>query len=199
MGSKKSGGKDRLSKGGATPEEQDLWKEVMRDAKPLKKKGRRANLADEEPAQAAAPARKASPRAVPGKAAPGKAAAAKPPPGPLEHGSSAGIDKRKAARFRRGKLDIEATLDLHGMVRAEAHRALDAFLERCEAQGKRCVLVITGKGLSKDEGGVLRQEVPRWLNEPANRARVLSFDYAQQRHGGMGALYVLLKRQRDPR
>jgi len=198
------GGKDRNSdtrKGGPTPEDRNLWKEVMRDAKPLRKKGRRANLPEEEERPAGTSSRKADPRSAP--RAPAKAPTrtppAKPAPAPLAHGSSAGVDKRKAARFRRGKLEIEATLDLHGMMRAEAQRALDRFLERCEGQGKRCVLVITGKGLSKDEGGVLRQEVPRWLNEPENRDRVLSFDYAQQRHGGMGALYVLLKRRRDPR
>ena len=65
-----------------------------------------------------------------------------------------------------------------------------------ESAGKRCVLVITGKGLSS--GGVLRDQVPRWLNLAPNRARVLAFDYARQHHGGAGALYVLLKRRRNP-
>ncbi len=59
------------------------------------------------------------------------------------------------------------------------------------------MLVITGKGLMKEDGGVLRQQVPRWLNQSPNRGRVLAFDYAQQKHGGMGALYVLLKRRRE--
>ena len=77
------------------------------------------------------------------------------------------------------------------------HRISDRageFISRAEAAGKRCVLVITGKGLAS--GGVLRDQVPRWLNLPPNRGRVLAFDYARQQDGGAGALYVLLKRRR---
>ena len=55
--------------------------------------------------------------------------------------------------------------------------------------------MITGKGLAG--GGILREQVPRWLNQQPNRARVLAFDYARPQHGGEGALYVLLKRRRD--
>ena len=115
---------------------------------------------------------------------------------PLVHGSRDGLDRRKAERLRRGKLPIEATLDLHGLRQAEAHRRLERFLAESQAAGKRCVIVVTGKGVHKDQGGVLRAAVPRWLNEAPNRARVLSFDYAQQKHGGTGALYILLRRRR---
>src|SRR5690606_33882466 len=113
--------------------------------------------------------------------------AARPqPPAELSHGSRDGLDRRKAERLSRGKLPIEATLDLHGLRQAEAHRRLESFLADSQAAGKRCVLVVTGKGLHKEEAGVLRSAVPRWLNEQPNRARVLSFDYAQPRHGGTG-------------
>jgi DNA-nicking Smr family endonuclease len=54
--------------------------------------------------------------------------------------------------------------------------------------------VVTGKGL--ETGGTLRHMVPRWLNEEPNRARVLAYSPAQPRHGGSGALYVLLRRRR---
>src|SRR3546814_8216446 len=84
---------------------------------------------------------------------------------PLLHGSRDGLDGRKAERLSRGKLPIEASLDLHGLRQAEAHRRLEAFLAESQAAGKRCVLVVTGKGLHKEEGGVLRSAVPRWLNE----------------------------------
>ncbi|HEY9537976.1 MAG TPA: Smr/MutS family protein, partial [Kiloniellaceae bacterium] len=120
----------------------------------------------------------------------------KQPPAELSHGSRDGLDRRKAERLSRGKLPIEATLDLHGLRQAEAHRRLDDFLADSQAAGKRCVLVVTGKGLHKEEAGVLRSAVPRWLNEAPNRSRVLSFDYAQPKHGGSGALYVLLRRRR---
>jgi DNA-nicking Smr family endonuclease len=62
--------------------------------------------------------------------------------------------------------------------------------------GTRCVIVVTGKGVGKDGGGVLRSAVPRWLNESPNREKVLAFEYARQKDGGAGALYVLMKRRR---
>jgi DNA-nicking Smr family endonuclease len=64
------------------------------------------------------------------------------------------------------------------------------------AAGLRCVLVVTGKGGGEGRG-VLRQMVPRWLGEASHRQYVLTFCPAQPRHGGDGALYVLLKRRRD--
>ncbi|MEE8548700.1 MAG: Smr/MutS family protein, partial [Alphaproteobacteria bacterium] len=102
-----------------------------------------------------------------------------------------------AARLKRGQLAIDGRIDLHGMTQAKAHRALEGFLTASQGAGKRCVLVITGKGLRPTgETGVLRNLVPRWMNAPAIRGRVLSFCTAQPRDGGTGALYVLLKRKR---
>lgn len=118
----------------------------------------------------------------------------------------AGLDKRTAQRLKRGKLPIEARLDLHGHTQIQAHRALHGFLDTAVAAGMRCVLVVTGKGsaLRRAEAespwtvssGVLREAVPRWLEEPANRARIIAFYPAQARDGGGGALYLLLRRQR---
>ena len=115
---------------------------------------------------------------------------------PISHGSSAGVDRRQAQRFKRGKTPIEGRLDLHGMTQQAAHEALRRFIADAAASGKRCVLVITGKGRDGPEGGVLRQQVPRWLNEPDLRGKVLSFDHAQPKDGGSGAIYVLLRRSR---
>jgi DNA-nicking Smr family endonuclease len=121
---------------------------------------------------------------------------------PLSHGAAPGVDRRTAERLRRGQIEPEAEIDLHGHRIADARRALAAFLEAASNQGLRSVLVITGKGLRSGlEEGVmprelLRDQVPAWLNEPANRARVLAFTYAQPRHGGRGALYVLLRKKR---
>jgi len=115
-------------------------------------------------------------------------------PPELGHGRATGIDRRSSERLHRGRLPIEGRLDLHGMTQAAAAERLAAFIERAEAAGKRCLLVITGKGLAS--GGILRDQVPRWLNLPPNRGRVLAFDYARPQHGGSGALYVLLKRRR---
>ena len=115
----------------------------------------------------------------------------------LDHGSSPGVDKSTATRLKKGRQPIEGRLDLHGMTQAEAHPALDSFVENAYRSGKRAVLVITGKGTRADGSiGVLRQAVPRWLNQAPNRARILAFSHATAKDGGEGALYVLIKRKR---
>jgi DNA-nicking Smr family endonuclease len=118
-----------------------------------------------------------------------------------------GLDRSSAERLKRGRYQIEARIDLHGMTQDKAHRALADFIARAAHDGLRCVLVITGKGLRKlggdevgrvhpDDLGILRNAVPRWLNEAPTRARILAFGTAQPRDGGGGALYVLLRRWR---
>ncbi len=116
---------------------------------------------------------------------------------PMQHGHADGLDRASRKRMRRGQVTIEARLDLHGMIQTEAHRSLTGFLERAYLSGKRSVLVITGKGLRlSGETGVLRNAVPRWLNEPPMRHWVRGFDYAAPSDGGEGALYILLRRKR---
>ena len=92
-------------------------------------------------------------------------------------------------------MPIEARLDLHGMTQEAAHRELAGFIARAAASGKRSLLIITGKG-SREGGGVLRAALPRWLAEPALRARVLALAPAQPKDGGGGAFYLLLRRER---
>lgn len=99
-------------------------------------------------------------------------------------------------RLRKGRMRPEGRLDLHGMTADRALGALNGFLADAQGSGKRCVLVITGKGSMKEGGGVIRRELPSWLNAPGNRARVLGFAGAQPNDGGGGAFYVLLKRRR---
>lgn len=126
------------------------------------------------------------------------------PPVPVAPPAAAGLDKRTAERFRKGEMPIDARLDLHGMTQARAHAALGAFVARSYAAGQRCVIVVTGKGSgARDEDaviperrGVLKDSVPRWLKEPGLAGFVLATAPAQARHGGSGALYVLLRRQR---
>lgn len=115
----------------------------------------------------------------------------------LTHGRQPGLDKNNAKRLKKGQHAIEGRVDLHGMTQEQAHRALNAFIEGAFGAGKRCVLVITGKGLKQDGSvGVLRAAVPNWLNQFPNREKVLAFSYATPKDGGEGALYVLLKRKR---
>ena len=115
---------------------------------------------------------------------------------PLGVGRSADLDRRTLERLRRGHLRPEARLDLHGMTREQAYSSLMSFLESSQACGKRCVIVITGRGRTRDGGGILRKETPGWLNSSVVRSRVLAFATAKPRDGGVGALYVLLRRAR---
>ncbi len=179
-----------------TEEEARLWRETMRNTVPLR---RGADPIAAAPAATAPPS--PPPRddatALPQKqisfVSPAKAAAVRLPP--LEHGRTPGLDKANAERLRQGAKPIEARLDLHGLTQQAAHGALNHFIGQAVERGLRCVLVITGKG-NRDGTGVLRTQVPRWLNEAALRGHILAFSHAQPKDGGEGALYVLLKRKR---
>lgn len=109
-------------------------------------------------------------------------------------GQVAGMDRRTGERMKRGALSIEGRIDLHGMTRDQAQLRLFNFIVNGYEQGKRSILVITGKG--QGGTGILKSEVPRWLNLPPIREKVLGFSYAQPKDGGDGALYVLLRRHR---
>jgi DNA-nicking Smr family endonuclease len=175
--------------------EAELWRSAMRDVRPLQRRPKTAAAPPDAPPEMPPPRRSAA-----------IAAPASRPLAPLEDGRAPGLDKRTAERLKRGRYPIEARLDLHGMVQEEAHRALTGFVAEAAARGQRCVLVITGKGLRRlaeaqeaplsGDLGILRAAVPRWLGEPALRPHILAVTAAQPRHGGGGALYVLLRRQR---
>jgi len=179
-------------------EERALWQSIAKTATPLKRRRK------SEPKPAVATTEKPTPKPK-AKAKPAPQSLPLPPatapakPHELSHGLSVGIDKRQAERFRGGRLPIEGRIDLHGRTQQQAHDDLRAFLADAHADGKRCVLVITGKGMTASKSGVLKENVPRWLNEPGLRRHVLAFDYAERQHGGEGALYVLLKREREKR
>ena len=102
-----------------------------------------------------------------------------------------GVQARTLQRLRRGRLRPEATLDLHGFTRHEAHLEVDRFLRRAHADGCRCVLIIHGIGRGSESHGVLREALPGWL---AAHPEVLSSAPAQPADGGAGASYILLRR-----
>src|SRR5262249_32216880 len=122
--------------------------------------------------------------------------AVKPRPAP----PLAPLGRRERSRLSRGRSEIDARIDLHGMTQLRAHRALLSFLQRAHADGATFVLVITGKGKvgssSEEERGVLRRQVPHWLSLPEFRALVVGFEEAHIGHGGEGALYVRIRRAR---
>jgi DNA-nicking Smr family endonuclease len=117
--------------------------------------------------------------------------AAPPPLAPLS--------RRERSHLSRGRKEIDARIDLHGMTQIRAHRVLQDFLRRAHADGLTFVLVITGKGKmtgAASERGVLRRQVPQWLALPEFRAMVVGFEEAHIGHGGEGALYVRIRRVR---
>jgi len=110
-------------------------------------------------------------------------------------------DPRADRHIRRGRREIDATFDLHGHSQASARPALLGFITQARLRGWRCILIITGKGVSaRSESaphrgrGVLRARVRDWLNDPAFRQHVARASEAHPRHGGGGAFYVFLKR-----
>lgn len=166
----------------------DLFAAVMRDVKPLRKP--RA-----PPPAPPTPQRGASAHA----ARPATRAAHAPnvaPPTADPPAANPGIDRRTAERLRKGELAIDRRLDLHGMTEVDAHAALDRFVRQAWHARVRVLLVITGKGSVGQGGGVLRRNLPRWLAAGEHAPRVLRVQSAQARHGGSGAYYVLLRRQR---
>ncbi|MGU3464108.1 Smr/MutS family protein [Methylobacterium sp. C33D] len=146
----------------------------------------------------AKPPPKHPPKTAPVPPRPATAAPYQPPP--QRHAPSTGLERTAKVALRRGRLAIDARIDLHGMVQAEAHAALTGFLLRSRAAGHAYVLVVTGKGGSGygeafAERGVLRRSVPHWLRGPDLHGIVLGFEEAARHHGGGGALYVRLRRR----
>jgi len=110
------------------------------------------------------------------------------------------MDQKLRRKIARGRVMIDATLDLHGMRQHEARSALHHFVGAAFRRGDRNVLVITGKGVKRtgyaefEQKGVLRHAVPNWLKEPSLMHMVSGVDGAAQNHGGAGALYIRLKK-----
>jgi DNA-nicking Smr family endonuclease len=172
-------------------EEHALWESVAKQAKPLRNKHRitppPASLKTETPAAKAA----VHPKSIPIVDPPLPKKPVAPPLAP--------IGRRERSQLSKGKNEIEARLDLHGMTQARAHRALSGFLHRVHGDGLTFVLVITGKGKvgAESERGVLRRQVPQWLSQPEFRTLVVGFEEAHIGHGGAGALYVRIRRSRS--
>lgn len=175
---------------GTDADDLSVWQRYTRDVK-------RLGGGRPQPLRPIAPEPAPAPQPPPRPQAPAQPAIAAEPKAP---GVAPGLDHRTLASLRRGRIPPQATIDLHGMTQAAAHRVLSPFLARAQADGKRCVLVITGKGYGTDGAiGVLKAAVPRWLNEPALGARILGFCHAPAALGGEGALLILLRRLRPRR
>ena len=110
-------------------------------------------------------------------------------------GRIAGLDAHVVRKLRRGEFAVQGHIDLHGLTREEAKRAVDEFLRASRTAGKRCVLVVHGRGLhSKDQLPVLKDALRTWLASARFGRHVLAFATARPVDGGGGAIYVLLRR-----
>jgi len=167
-------------------DDKDLWEQTIEKIKPLGARKTKTKSPPVEPAPELQPEAKI-PKLV--RSTPEKV---------LKVDAREGIDKNQRRRMDRGDLPIEDIVDLHGLTRMEANTVLDQFIEKAYSEGKRMLLVITGKGYkSKYNKSVLKQELPHWLNRENLQGKILRFSTAQPKHGGDGAFYVLLKRKRD--
>jgi len=169
-----------------------LWRGAMRDVKAW----REAHPEQEEPAPP--PPEKKEPAHRTTRIKPTRTAVAERAKPVLAPGAVIGVDRRLADRLKRGRLPIDATLDLHGMTQSEAHAAVQGFVARSVERGRRTLLIVTGKGRRESGGGVLKSALPRWLNEAPLREDILALTQAQPEHGGSGAYYVLLRRRKRP-
>ena len=162
-----------------TPEELRLWRESNRYTDK-----RRIELQDDEPEEvpdSALPVTKTMPIPQPRAANPKSLSPLKP------------LATREASKFFKPYGAVEAVLDLHGLTKLEAYERVQEFIRHVSRAGKRHVTIITGKGRS-GEVGVLRSNLPHWLNEPVIRPLISGFATAHEEKGGHGVVHVLVKR-----
>lgn len=174
-----------------------LWEQMTKDVTPLVKEDKKEgkNAAHKQRKKSVLLASEAKPPNV------------LPEHLPVKRHKSRDLDRRTSERLRKGQINLDARLDLHGMTQVQAHDALQVFIRNCYTRHYRCVLVITGKGTRRTQvdliediknasKGILRQRVPEWLYAPPLQDMVLKVQSAHKKDGGEGALYVLLRRQR---
>jgi DNA-nicking Smr family endonuclease len=177
----KRDGSDRIE-----PADRALWDAIKKTVKPLKHV--KPRIVKAAPLAAKPDSVPAAARTKPSKtpaAQPAKPSAPSPPP-------LAPLDRRTRSRVARGRVEIDARLDLHGLTLERARPRLASFLASAQARGASLVLVITGKGGT----GALRREAPFWLSAADLRPLVIGFEEAAPSHGGAGALYVRIRRPR---
>ncbi|KQT52573.1 MULTISPECIES: Smr/MutS family protein [unclassified Aureimonas] len=181
-------------------EERTLWAAIAKTATPLGK--RRPAGFDEDNSISAPPVEKP-------KATPEKRPVFEPPPplrpslmpsyqAPGPGGANAlfhPIERPVRRKLAKGRLPIEARIDLHDRTQVVAHYALLGFLRQAQAQGLRMVLVITGRGAAFGSRGVIRRTLPHWFETHEFRPLVSGFEPAEREHGGEGAFYVRIRRR----
>ncbi|TDK30386.1 DNA mismatch repair protein MutS [Rhizobium deserti] len=176
------------------PEERILWGKVAKSARALP--GRLAEILEFEEAEKSKTSTedtaKPKPVIVAQEQVTGRSDRKPAKPAGIHHP----LEKPTKQKLAKGRLPIEARLDLHGLYQDEAHDLLLDFLLRAHQRGLRHVLVITGKGSSMGSEGALRRAVPLWFSKTEFRFLISSYEGAARHHGGEGAMYVRLSRGR---
>ncbi|MEM9999949.1 MAG: Smr/MutS family protein [Pseudomonadota bacterium] len=202
---------------GLSPHDHKLWQRVTKTVSPLKKREAKADpeaddaswhawladngFVDAEPAATPITHQAASALAK----EPSPAKSAKPTLKPkdtfkpsLAPKSVRELERPTHRKLAKGRLPIDATLDLHNLTQEQAHRMLLSFLSESRQRGRRHLLVITGKGSSQNSQGVLRTMLPIWISTPPLNQLVSGLKQASRDHGGEGAFYIRLKKQKGP-
>jgi len=160
-------------------EEQALWRRVVESVRPL-----HGTPAAVEPAEAPVPTAAAK-------------SVAKPPAPKATPGTT--LDASWDRRLSRGLAAPDRILDLHGHSLATAYDLLDRRLEQAVLAGARVLLLITGKPRSSgsERRGAIRAAIGDWLAASRHAGDIAAVRNAHPRHGGAGALYIVLRRRRE--
>ncbi|WP_028747217.1 Smr/MutS family protein [Rhizobium mesoamericanum] len=172
-------------------DERILWGKVARSTRPMP--GKQDDLAGLDAFLIEAAVEKE--RAARPKLPPESVASVMPTAPKSRSGLHHPLEKPVKRKIAKGRLPLEARIDLHGLVQSEAHLLLLEFLMRAHERGMRHVLVITGKGSSLGSEGALKRAVPMWFSKPEFRYLISSYETAAHHHGGEGALYIRLSRR----
>ncbi|WP_340587407.1 Smr/MutS family protein [Erythrobacter alti] len=182
---------------GLSPEEAALWDKLAKTVEPLhpKKLQAPAPAVGGKAAEPVTPARKAV-------AASARKPVRTPAPAPPVQSRTGGLDSHWERRLSRASTEPDFSLDLHGHTLDQAYRRLDAGLTQAKAMGARLVLVVTGKSRPVDAAdrgtkrGAIRAKILDWLAAGQHASDIAAIKTAHRRHGGDGALYLILKRKR---
>ncbi|WP_271079478.1 Smr/MutS family protein [Aurantiacibacter sp. MUD61] len=185
---------------GLSPEEAALWNKVASTVKPMHPDQHTAKLASPPPAKPKKPVQSAAPRPVPG------SVRERPPtvvsPQPLATQAPHGLDSHWERRLSRTATEPDFSLDLHGHTLDQAYVRLNDGLMQAKAMGARLVLVVTGRPRPVDAAdrsskrGAIRAKILDWLAAGQHASDIAAIRKAHRRHGGEGALYIVLKRRR---
>lgn len=171
------------------PEERSLWHALTQSVRPLARRVRVRQPEQSAETGDAPPVNVKTQRPAPSCPAP-RADSGSP-------GGNHELDSRWERQLRSGVLTIDRSIDLHGHNLAQAHARMNQMLHEAVMTDARVLLVVTGKPRNDGSGrGAIRAEIGHWLDSHPLRDRIATVRRAHPRHGGEGALYVILRRRR---